>query len=475
MIQFYKTEETIFKEADEVIFIYIIIFGQVKLIENGQNKTTLREGQLFGEEALLVNRTKRISSIQAMTNTEVISIYHKSVIGILGSDYKEQFNRNIILNSFMTDEHFKFLNKNLMIKISELFELTYYLKDQPTKINKQSLEEKAYVICSGIISFENIVIETHGIIGFDQKAIPLQDEFEFKCNKDACIAEISLIKLQTDLDFKFSSFKRNAKNKNILNSLHLFDSLDPKALDQLSKNLVKEEYPKGEYLYLKNDADDTIYILINGSVGLFFEDNLIAKLDKISIFGETCIEQLLRTVTAKALTRIKCLELKKNDIFEVMNHKLLLEIQKTVYYEYPIDIKELKISYHIKTIKETATVIMATKDNIYYLVDAIHKKLVTKSTQFSKFVNYKVVLMQIKHPQIPKLIKTILDEEILYFIYEYVSFEYLSSFKHIKFSETSGKFILLSLGNILHYLELKRILHRDICPENILIDEKGYI
>ena len=58
-------------------------------------------------------------------------------------------------------------------------------------------------------------------------------------------------------------------------------------------------------------------------------------------------------------------------------------------------------------------------------------------------------------------------------VWNWSSFRYHLSGSY-KFSEEAIRFICAEIGSALDFLRTKRIIHRDVKPDNILLDEHGH-
>lgn len=86
------------------------------------------------------------------------------------------------------------------------------------------------------------------------------------------------------------------------------------------------------------------------------------------------------------------------------------------------------------------------------------------------------VLYQIEHPQIPKFLALLIDDERLFIVQEYINgknyaqilYERLAK-KGKPFSESEAKVWLLNMLPVLEYIHERKIIHRDISLENVML------
>ena len=118
------------------------------------------------------------------------------------------------------------------------------------------------------------------------------------------------------------------------------------------------------------------------------------------------------------------------------------------------------------------------KSNKVFLMKILPKFECLQSKTVERLSNEYAFLSTIYHPFIIEL-KGINNTNplTLNFLFEYIPGGYLSTLlkSHKRFNIKDSKFYLASLITIIDYLHKKNIIHRDLRPENILINKNGYI
>lgn len=119
------------------------------------------------------------------------------------------------------------------------------------------------------------------------------------------------------------------------------------------------------------------------------------------------------------------------------------------------------------------------KDNgKLYALKKVKKKLFNNVLRLKDAINEKNIMIRSSHPFIVKLYFSFQDKKNLYYCMEYVEggvlFKYIRDQGHL--SEYVTKFYVAQVVMALKYLhEECGIIYRDLKPENLLLDDMGYL
>lgn len=112
-----------------------------------------------------------------------------------------------------------------------------------------------------------------------------------------------------------------------------------------------------------------------------------------------------------------------------------------------------------------------------FAMKVLKKENVEKKNQEKHVCAEKSILAEVEHPFIIKFKGSFQTEKKLFFILEYCPggelFNLLA--KKRRFSEDQTRFYSAQIILAIEHLHSKDIVYRDLKPENVLIDEKGYI
>ena len=102
-----------------------------------------------------------------------------------------------------------------------------------------------------------------------------------------------------------------------LYSCILFDKMDKEVVSEILSSSEKSSYTTGDVLIEKGAVPKALFIIESGTVGIYNEDVLLARLNELCIMGESFLANASATATIIALTDLKTLEIKTGHFYDL--------------------------------------------------------------------------------------------------------------------------------------------------------------
>lgn len=116
-------------------------------------------------------------------------------------------------------------------------------------------------------------------------------------------------------------------------------------------------------------------------------------------------------------------------------------------------------------------------DHKLYAMKSLRKDVILENDQVESTKLEKEILLKAKHPFFVKMAYIFQTDQKIYFVMNFIRggelFTHLQNEK--RFKEERTKFYAAQIVSAIGYLHKKKIIYRDIKPENILMGEDGYL
>ncbi|XP_069704532.1 cGMP-dependent protein kinase, isozyme 1-like isoform X2 [Periplaneta americana] len=290
-----------------------------------------------------------------------------------------------------------------------------------------------------------------------------------------------------------------------LRSHPLLKDLSTEILAKMSDLLKVEFFPPGHCIIKQGDKGDKFYIISGGNVKITKlqpgeeKEQDLGTLSHGKYFGELALlKEDTRQATVTAMTPgVECLVLDRvhfiqllGDLEQIKNNVDMYSNTKRESWERTKQNTNLEYGYielHEMDIVGTLGVggfgrvelVQYRKDkNLTFALKCLKKCYVVEQQQEEHAYNEKGVMLACSDsPFISKLYRTYRDNKYVYFLMEACLggdvFTVLQKYRF--FDENTARFMTGCVVEALHYLHDRGFIYRDLKPENLLLDHKGYV
>jgi len=113
----------------------------------------------------------------------------------------------------------------------------------------------------------------------------------------------------------------------------------------------------------------------------------------------------------------------------------------------------------------------------HWAIKMLKKAEILIHQQVEHILDEKAILASLNHPFVVKLAATFQEKKLLYMVLEYVvGGEFFTHLRKAgRFDNNTAKFYAAQIVTIFEYLHNQDFIYRDLKPENLLLDQEGYI
>jgi len=464
--------------------IYVLKDGGINLKKDGKVIASLAKGECFGLLEVLAN-SNRITEAVPKEKTHLLTIPVFWLQSLYGDNFRSVLALSIIKSAFYNNPSLKKLNLKFLDEIFGLINFKYYEKE--TEIVKAGEPKSALIIVT--IEGELVDTATSKTICSRNNLLfgkEIYEEDTSKTSSSIKCKPYSLLALLKSSDVK-SHFKCSLKSLGEksgfieqLRKVNLFKNFTNAKLENLSRKIKVEKVPNGKNVITQGEEGTRFYIIKKGLVDIFVKDKYIRTMNENEYLGERALFfKEPRSATAKAHGDCEVYYLEK-DAFETVIEKNLKDYLKDRLYLQDNTVQLNDLSYYMKLGSGSygnVSLVKSNKNKFFYAIKNISCKQILYSQLHLNLELERSILLQIDHPFIVKLVKTMKDNKYIYFLMDYIKgkelFDVIRDIGLLNKFQTQfyGASIMLAI----QYLHERKFIFRDIKPENIMVLENGFI
>ena len=483
--EIYTKGQYICKEGEVGSCMYIIKEGEVECIKKDKVVRVLKQGDNFGQKALLEN-AKRSLDIKAKTDVKIYSISSSFFETQFGENFREQLYFSFISTAFINSSNFNKINTKMISKTFGFFSFRSLKNGELVYPKDQRVCEKLCVVLEGNIVDKTInktEAKRYEIL-FEKQLVEGSEELikhDLIAEPDCVLAEIDFEKFKEELggDLKTAHTKSNQLKS--FGNISLFRILSDEKIEFLQNNLKIEKFHNGKKIITQGEVGNKLYIIKSGRVDFFVNSRYIRSLGDGEDFGakSLILSSDKRTATAIANGEVHCYTLTAKvfksilepNLYEYFTNKFALE-DNTIELKDLDNIKELGSGTF-----GNVNLVRNKKNKQLYAIKALDLQQIKKENLETCVELEKNVLLKTDHPFIMKMVKYLKDDHYIFFINEYIKGKELwDVIRDIGLlNKEQTQFYVASMLLAINHLHKKKIIYRDIKPENVMVNVKGYI
>ena len=484
MIHIYKAGDVIFNEGQEAGSMYIVKKGEVNCMKNKKVVRVLKRGDNFGQKAILLGN-KRSLDVIARTDCELTSISVEFFRTQIGDNYKRVLYESFIDMIFKQSKHFNFVCSKMLSKIAYLFEVKDYEKGEVIFKKGSPITGKICLVLEGNIYDKKInqIKASRNEILFEHELYESKDGMivnNLTAEPDCMVAMLDYKIFKEKLGGDMLSIQTKSEQIVSFDNINMFKILSEETNEKLRSKLLIEKFDNGQRIITQGEPGDKFYIIKSGRVDFFVNSKYVRSLNEGEEFGaKSLIISEKRSATAITNGHVEVYSLSAKEFKAILDPHLIEYFKKKFYLEdNTIELKDLD---NLKELGKgnfgNVNLVRSRKNKQLYAIKALRLKQIKREKLELCVELEKNVLLKIDHPFIMKMVKYLKNEHYIFFLMEYIHgkelWEVIRDIGLLNKAQTQfyGGSLLLAV----EYLHKKKVVYRDIKPENVMVNDNGYL